>query len=230
MSEDQQAPIAEPEAPAGDARREPKVIKRYTNRKLYDTVESRYVTLDEIAQMIKGGAEVKIIDNRSKEDLTSVTLAQIIFEEEKKRSQMPLGALREIIRHGGESLASFYQEKVQKPLVDRVGDVRSRTESLREDFEQRVRSVVPAIFRREDKPNAEGEHAGEASKNAPNPMPNPIREALATGQRAVEELQARIDQNVQQAVQALGGSAQQELAKLREKIEALEKKIEQLGK
>ena len=87
-------------------KKDPKVIKRYTNRKLYDTVESRYVTLDEIAQMIKGGAEVKIIDNRSKEDLTSVTLAQIIFEEEKKRSQMPLGALREIIRHGGESLAS----------------------------------------------------------------------------------------------------------------------------
>ncbi len=224
MSEDQQAPIAEPEAPAGDARREPKVIKRYTNRKLYDTVESRYVTLDEIAQMIKGGAEVKIIDNRSKEDLTSVTLAQIIFEEEKKRSQMPLGALREIIRHGGESLTSFYQEKVQKPLADRVGDVRSKTESLREDLEQRVRSVVPAIFRRDEKPGAEGEHAGEAVKS------NPIREALATGQRAVEELQARIDQNVQQAVQALGGSAQQELAKLREKIEALEKKIEQLGK
>src|SRR5438067_3019531 len=84
---------------ASEARKEPKVIKRYTNRKLYDTVESRYVTLDEIAQMIKGGAEVKIIDNRSKEDLTSVTLAQIIFEEEKKRSQMPLGVLREISRH-----------------------------------------------------------------------------------------------------------------------------------
>ena len=47
--------------------------------------------------MVKGGAEVKIIDNRSKDDLTSVTLAQIIFEEEKKRSQMPLGVLREII-------------------------------------------------------------------------------------------------------------------------------------
>ena len=125
MSEETQAPIPEAEAGSPEARREPKVIKRYTNRKLYDTEESRYVTLDEIAQMIKGGAEVKIIDNRSKEDLTSVTLAQIIFEEEKKRSQMPLGALREIIRHGGESLASFYQEKVQKPVLDRVVEVRS---------------------------------------------------------------------------------------------------------
>src|SRR5471030_2495155 len=85
MSEHEQPPVpdAEGESPSGE-KKEPKVIKRYTNRKLYDTVESRYVTLDEIAQMIKAGAEVKIIDNRTKEDLTSVTLAQIIFEEEKK--------------------------------------------------------------------------------------------------------------------------------------------------
>ena len=104
--------MTEPEPKAAPAAREPKVIKRYTNRKLYDTVESRYVTLDEIAEMIKGGAEVKIIDNRTKEDLTSVTLAQIIFEEEKKQSQMPLALLREIIRRPGESLSGFFQKEV----------------------------------------------------------------------------------------------------------------------
>src|SRR5947209_17321584 len=86
---------------------EPKIIKRYTNRKLYDTVESRYVTLEEIAEMVKSGAEVKIVDNRTKEDLTSVTLAQIIFEEEKKTSKMPLGMLRDIIRTGGDSVQAF---------------------------------------------------------------------------------------------------------------------------
>src|SRR3954464_14062505 len=87
--------------------KEPKIIKRYTNRKLYDTVETRYVTLDEIAEMIKQGGEVQIVDNRTKEDLTSVTLAQIIFEEEKKDSRMPLSVLREIIRRPGESLSGF---------------------------------------------------------------------------------------------------------------------------
>ena len=54
---------------------EPKVIKRYTNRKLYDTVESRDVTLDEIAEMVKQGVEVQIVDNRTKQEWTSVTLA-----------------------------------------------------------------------------------------------------------------------------------------------------------
>jgi len=95
--------------PEGGASRPPKIIKRYTNRKLYDTVESRYVTLEEIAGMVKAGTEVQIIDNRSKDDLTSVTLAQIIFEEEKKTSRMPLGMLREIIRTGGEKLTEFME-------------------------------------------------------------------------------------------------------------------------
>ena len=99
--------------------REPKVIKRYTNRKLYDTVESRYVTLDEIAEMVKQGVEVKIIDNRSKEDLTSVTLAQIVFEEEKKKNQMPLSVLREIIRQPGERLNAFINSQVS-PRVDAI--------------------------------------------------------------------------------------------------------------
>src|SRR5438270_1637108 len=148
MSEHEPNSAPEAGTPSAAAeKKEPKLINRYTNRKLYGSVERRYVTLDEIAQMIKGGAGGKIIDNRTKEDLTSVTLAQIIFEEEKKRSQMPLGVLREIIRHGGEAVAGFYQAKVQKPLADRVGEVKSKTESLREELEQRVRSVLPAMLR-----------------------------------------------------------------------------------
>ena len=86
--------IREVQPPGGP----PKVIKRYANRKLYDTGESRYVTLEEIGTMIKQGLEIQIVDNRSKADLTVVTLAQIILEEEKKRSRLPLEVLRDIIR------------------------------------------------------------------------------------------------------------------------------------
>ena len=95
---------------------EARVIKRYANRKLYDTQHSRYVTLDQISEMIRAGDEVKIVDNKTKEDLTSVTLAQIIFEEEKKqRSFMPLGAMRNIIQHGGEWFAEA-QRRVSSVL------------------------------------------------------------------------------------------------------------------
>ena len=211
MNEQEQtaAPQAGSETPEG--RKEPKVIKRYTNRKLYDTVESRYVTLDEIAQMIKGGAEVKVLDNRTKEDLTSVTLAQIIFEEEKKRSQMPLGVLREIIRHGGEAVAVFYQDKLGSKLSERIEEMKNRTDALRENIEQKVRGVT-SLLRRDAEP---------------------VKEVLAAGQNAVEELRAKVDQSVKQALDTLGGGAgtlAQEIEKLQRKIEGLEKKLEQLQK
>ncbi len=99
---------------AQQATAEAKVIKRYSNRKLYDTVESRYVTLDEIAEMVKKGVEVTIIDNRTKEDLTSVTLAQIVFEEEKKQNTMPLSVLRDIIRSPKASLNELTSQVTQR--------------------------------------------------------------------------------------------------------------------
>src|SRR6185312_8201397 len=84
---------------------ETRIVKRYANRKLYDTQRSRYVTLDQIADMIRSGEDVRIVDNNSKEDLTSITLAQIIFEEEKKqKSFLPLSAMRNIIQSGGEAI------------------------------------------------------------------------------------------------------------------------------
>src|SRR5688500_20309175 len=92
---------------------ETRIIKRYANRKLYDTEHSRYVTLDQISEMIRNGDDVKIVDNKTKEDLTTVTLAQIIFEEEKKqRSFLPLNAMRNIIQSGGEWFAEA-QRRVQ---------------------------------------------------------------------------------------------------------------------
>lgn len=87
------------------ATRHPKVIKRYQNRKLYDTSDSCYVTLEDISEMIKQGDEVQIVDNTTKEDLTAVTLAQIIFEEQKRKTHvLPLGTFRQIIQGGGEAL------------------------------------------------------------------------------------------------------------------------------
>jgi polyhydroxyalkanoate synthesis repressor PhaR len=72
-----------------------KVIKRYQNRKLYDTHQSCYVTLDEIADMIVRGEEVMVIDNRTKKDITSSTLTQIIFEKQKRsKTLIPVMTLR----------------------------------------------------------------------------------------------------------------------------------------
>jgi polyhydroxyalkanoate synthesis repressor PhaR len=148
---EEQTPSAEPEG-AGGAR-EPKIIKRYTNRKLYDTVESRYVTLDEIADMVKAGAEVRILDNRSKEDLTSVTLAQIIFEEEKRTSKMSLRTLKDLIRHGGERAAQIVE--------DTQAELRGRVEAVRQAAEQRVRTLIDASDKAKEMVAASQEAVGQ---------------------------------------------------------------------
>lgn len=91
-----------------------KIIKRYQNRKLYDTFDSCYVTLEDIGDMIKQGEEVQIIDNQTKEDLTSVTLAQIIFEEQKKKTHvLPLSTFQQIIQSGGETIRAFVDKAVE---------------------------------------------------------------------------------------------------------------------
>src|ERR1700755_1388595 len=93
--------------------KETKIIKRYQNRKLYDTHESSYVTLDEIAKMIKSGEDLRVIDNKTKNDITAATLTQLLYESERKSKTQPsVDLLKEIIRHGDGSFSGYIQSKV----------------------------------------------------------------------------------------------------------------------
>ncbi len=88
-----------------------RVVKRYSNRKLYDTKDSRYVTLPQIAVMVRDGQEVQIIDNTTKEDITEVTLAQIIYEEQKEKTRsVPLQTLRDLIHQRTEKVLADLRE------------------------------------------------------------------------------------------------------------------------
>jgi len=88
-----------------------RIIKRYSNRKLYDTRGSSYVTLLQIAEMIRGGEDVQIIDNATKEDKTDVTLAPIISEELRNKPRaIPIATLRALIRHRGERIMTQLRE------------------------------------------------------------------------------------------------------------------------
>lgn len=94
--------------------KEAKIIKRYQNRKLYDTHESSYVTLDEIAKMIRNGEELKVIDNKTKNDITAATLTQLLYESEKKlKAQPSVELLKEIIRTGDGSFSGFIQARIK---------------------------------------------------------------------------------------------------------------------
>lgn len=77
-----------------------RIIRRYSNRKLYDTQESHYVTLQALAALIRSGEEIQVTDHATGRDLTTATLAQIIFEEEKRGPRLPAAELRRIIQQG----------------------------------------------------------------------------------------------------------------------------------
>jgi polyhydroxyalkanoate synthesis repressor PhaR len=92
------------------------VVKRYSNRKLYDTQESRYVTLEELEELIRAGKEISVVDVSTGEDLTSVTLAQIILENERNhRATLPTGFLHQLIKHG-EAWQDFVQKSLKSSL------------------------------------------------------------------------------------------------------------------
>jgi polyhydroxyalkanoate synthesis repressor PhaR len=86
----------------------PVVIKKYANRRLYNTQTSSYVTLDHLAAMVKEGTEFEVQDARTGDDITRSVLTQIIFEEEAKgQSLLPIKFLRQLIRFYGDSLQTF---------------------------------------------------------------------------------------------------------------------------
>jgi polyhydroxyalkanoate synthesis repressor PhaR len=107
MSNDPDMPTPDQSEESGERR----IIKRYSNRKLYDTRGSSYVTLLQIAEMIRDGEDVQIIDNATKDDKTDVTLALIISEELRNKPRaIPIPTLKALIRHGGGRILTQLRE------------------------------------------------------------------------------------------------------------------------
>ncbi len=236
---------------------ETRVIKRYANRKLYDTQHSRYVTLDQIAEMIRGGDDVKIVDNKSKEDLTSVTLAQIIFEEEKRqKSFLPLQAMRNIIQSGGESITQLVHQA--------KGRVTQMLGQKREDAQHDERDLHPeddhvhghdhgptdaphpgnntasaaahdqATHLTGDGNNEAGEHddGPSAGRRVREGLRNlrEFREFLTSSQRAIDEWQRKVDGRIRNMVEGISpfSSLQKDIGALSARIAQLEQKLTQL--
>ncbi len=104
-----------------------KIIKRYQNRKLYDTHQSCYVTLDEIAQMIKNGDDLRVIDNKTKNDITQGTLTQLLYETERKSANpVPVELLKEIIRKSDGSFSGYIRTHMKGDVARWDSETSSR--------------------------------------------------------------------------------------------------------
>jgi polyhydroxyalkanoate synthesis repressor PhaR len=125
------------------------LIKRYPNRKLYDTEAKQYITLDGIADQIRQGEEVSVIDHATGEDLTTLTLTQIIVEQEKKQSGLlPRSVLAGLIQAGGEGLNAI-QRTLATPL------------NLLSQFDEEMRRRIQDLVKRGELSEREGQNLVE---------------------------------------------------------------------
>ena len=91
------------------------IVKKYSNRRLYDTDESRYITLEELTEKIRAGADVRVVDAKSGDDLTQATLTQIILETDAARF-LPVPLLAKLIRMQDDALGEFFSQYVSAAL------------------------------------------------------------------------------------------------------------------
>jgi polyhydroxyalkanoate synthesis repressor PhaR len=92
------------------------LVKKYSNRRLYDTAESRYITMEELAQTIRTGRNVRVVDAKTHEDLTQQTLTQVILESGRAGRLLPIPLLHQLIRMDDDALAEFFGRYVSWAL------------------------------------------------------------------------------------------------------------------
>jgi polyhydroxyalkanoate synthesis repressor PhaR len=112
------------------------LIKKYANRKLYDTRTSRYITLDEIAALVRDGHDIKVVDRDDGTDLTKVTLSQIVLSEEKRGPG-------EMLHDRGQALMDYVRSALNVPA-----EVRSQVERRREAVETMADDAIEQALRR----------------------------------------------------------------------------------
>lgn len=167
------------------------LIKRYANRKLYNTDTSRYITLKGIAELLEQGQEVKVIDNETGEDITSVTLSQILVDTERSNRTVPGTLLSEIFHKGGDALYGA----LRRGMGDASGGI--------EEFQRNVRRLL----------GTRGEGRREWIAFTPPDLDELVQRTIERVFRAldlprrsdVEALNARLDR-VMQALERLEGS------------------------
>lgn len=182
---------------------EPTVIKKYANRRLYNTGTSTYVTLEDLAAMVKAGDDFVVFDAKSGEEITHAVLTQIIFEQENKgQNLLPITFLRQLIRFYGDSMQTMVpaylehsighltreQEKFRSQLTQAFGGAvgfEAMEEQIRrntEVFERAMRMFMPF---------GDGEQKGA---DPAKPVPAGRSEDIDLLKKQLEQMQRRLDQ------------------------------------
>ncbi|HEX6304119.1 MAG TPA: polyhydroxyalkanoate synthesis regulator DNA-binding domain-containing protein [Anaerolineales bacterium] len=177
-----------------------RLIKRYPNRKLYDTADKCYVTLDDLAALICAGHEIQVLDNTCGEDLTAITLTQIIFEKEKRQGDfLPKSVLTGLIQAGGDTLSTLRRNlaspldllsQIDREIERRLRDLAGRGELAEEDAWRLLEKLSGPC----DESWLNASLEDEVLQQAIARRGIPTREDFQVLTKQVESLAAKIDQ------------------------------------
>ena len=180
-----------------------RIIKRYSNRKLYDTEASSYITLSEIGQLVHDGFDIRVVDHKTGEDLTSVTMAQILVENGKKqrRTGLPAQALRSLLEQGEDAL-DYLRETVE--------NVRSEAEKGMDWFEKSIQEKLPA--------------ADEVTRN--------LKELFRSSQESITDWQRQADAKMEKLLSRLSTvtDLKKEVSRLSGLAKKFEERLDNLEK
>jgi polyhydroxyalkanoate synthesis repressor PhaR len=189
------------------------IIKKYANRRLYNTASSSYVTLEHLSEMVKQNIDFVVYDAKTNEDITRSVLTQIIFEEESQQGQslLPIQFLRQLIGFYGNSMQAFlpsYLELSLASFTQQQERMRSQfsalghtpgagvfDEQVRQNlalFDRAMKMFSPFAFAKADEPQAAAPAAPRAESAAP-PPPAASDEAIVALRKQMEEMQAQIE-------------------------------------
>lgn len=197
-------------AKAGDG---PVVIKKYANRRLYNTASSTYVTLEHLADMVRKGVDFVVYDAKSNDDITRSVLAQIIFDEESRsESLLPIQFLRQLIGFYGNSMQAFLpsylemslasfaeqQERLRHQLsgMNPPGGLSAYEDQVKKNmalFSQAMQMFSPFAYGRPDAAATDPAAPAPAASPAPAPAEKASDDAIADLKRRMEEMAAQID-------------------------------------
>lgn len=178
-----------------------RTIKRYSNRKLYDTEDKRYITLEQIAVLIREGQDIKVVDNQSGEDLTTVTLSQILLEQEKrKETTLPKSFFMNLIQKSASSVVDFTRKNVLSWF--------DNTFVSEEQIEQNVDKMA---------------QAGEISPDEAKKLKDEIKSRAASFKKRLDEM---VERRVHDVLDRLNIPTKSDIARLNERLEEVTKKFE----
>ena len=185
------------------------IIKKYANRRLYNTAKSSYVTLDDLAKMVRAGQDFAVYDAKTGDDITRSVLTQIIFEEEAKgHNMLPTNFLRQIISLYGDALQTVVpgyleasmktfaqnQERMRQTFggTQAMANFEALTRKNMEWFEQALRMFSP--FGAAGGPGRPESHDETDESGRDNGSPDQLSENLDQLQQQIREMQAQLDQ------------------------------------